>query len=62
MYLEEAINTKLLGLQTDNHLSWKRRTEQMIPKLSRPCYAIGLMVQNSNINTLKPIYYASFSL
>ena len=60
MYLEEAINTKLLGLQIDNHLSWKSCTEQMIPKLSRPCYAIASMIHNSNINTLKPIYYTYF--
>jgi len=60
MYLEEAINKKLLGLQIDNHLSWKTRTEQTTPKISRPCYPIGSMIHNSNINTLKPIYYAYF--
>ena len=60
MYLEEAINTEFLGLQIDNHLSWKNHTEQMIPKLSRSCYAITSMIHNSNISTLKPIYYASF--
>ena len=52
-YLEEAINTKFLGLQIDNHLSWKSHIEQMIPKL-RP------MIHNSHINTLKPIYYTYF--
>jgi hypothetical protein len=32
-YIEEIINTKLLGLQIDNHLNWKNHIEQMIPKL-----------------------------
>jgi len=32
----------------------------MIPKVSRPCYAIRLMVCISNINTLKSIHYTYF--
>ena len=33
----------------------------MIPTWSAACYAIGSMVQISNINTLKSIYYAYFN-
>jgi len=32
----------------------------MILKVSRPCYAIRLMVRISNINTLKSVHYAYF--
>jgi hypothetical protein len=31
--LEEKENTNFLGLQTDNHINWKNRTEQIMPKL-----------------------------
>jgi len=34
------VNTKFLGLQIDNHLNWRKHKEQVIPKLSTPCYAI----------------------
>jgi hypothetical protein len=30
----ETVNTKFLGLQTDNHINWKNHTEQVIPNLS----------------------------
>ena len=60
-YTEETSNTTLLGIQIDNHINWKNRTEQMIPKLSAACYAIRSMVCTSNINTLKSIYCAYFN-
>ena len=57
--MEEMINTKFLGLQTDNHIvNWKNHTEQNMPKLSGTCYAVRSMVNIININTLKSIYYA----
>jgi hypothetical protein len=31
-YIEYTVNTKFLGLRTDNHIHWKNHTEQMIPK------------------------------
>jgi hypothetical protein len=55
-----TVNAKLLGSQTDNHLNWKNRIEQMIPKVSGTCYAVRSMVHISNINTLKSIYIAYF--
>jgi hypothetical protein len=33
-YIEESAQTKFLGLQIDNHLSWKNHIDQLIPKLS----------------------------
>jgi len=59
-YIEEAINTKLLVLQTDNHLNWKNNIERIIPKLSEAFYAFRLIVHISNINTSKLIYYEHF--
>ena len=55
-YTEEMVNTKFLGLQTDNHLSWKNHTEQ----ISEACYAIKSMDHISNNDTFKSIYYAHF--
>ena len=59
-YIEETVNTKFLGLQTDNHLNWKKHNEKMSPKLSGEQDAIRLMVHVSDINTLKKIYYVYF--
>jgi hypothetical protein len=39
-YIEEAVTTKFLRLQTDNHLSWKNHIEQIIPKLNEACYMV----------------------
>jgi hypothetical protein len=50
------VNTKLLGLPTDNHLNLKNNEDQMIPRLSGTCYAVRSMFHISNINTLKPVY------
>ena len=52
------MNTKFIGLQTDNHINWKNHTEEMIPKLSGACGAVRSMVHTSNISTLVSIYYA----
>jgi len=55
-HTEEMVDTKFLGLQIDNHLSWKNHIQQ-----SRgACYAIKSMAHIKNINTLKSIYYAHF--
>jgi hypothetical protein len=55
-----SINTKFLGPQIDNHLSWKNHIDLMIPKLSRACYAIRLMSHINSTDTLKSIYFAYF--
>jgi hypothetical protein len=51
-YKGETVNTKFLGLQTDNHRKWKNYIEEMIPKVSGARYASSSMVHISNINTL----------
>jgi hypothetical protein len=40
MYIEKTTDTKFLGLQTDNHISWKNHIEQIIPKLNAASYTI----------------------
>jgi hypothetical protein len=57
-YIEDAVNKKFLGLQTDNHINWKNHIEQMIQKLSRVYYATRLLDHISNSKNLKSIYYA----
>jgi hypothetical protein len=57
-YVEESANTKFLGLQSDNHLNWKNRIDQMITKLSGACYAVRSVFPIVNIDTLKSIIIA----
>jgi hypothetical protein len=59
-YIEKMVKTKFLGLHIDNHLNWKNHIDQMIPKLSRACYAVRLIFHISNVATLKSIYFAYF--
>ena len=33
-YIEQRVNTKFTGLQTNNHINWKNHIQQMIPKCS----------------------------
>jgi hypothetical protein len=55
-YIGERVNTKFLGLQTDNHIYWKDHIEHVIPNLSGAYFTVKSMVHISNINTLKSIY------
>jgi hypothetical protein len=59
-YIEEPINTKFLGLQTDNHLNWKNHIDLMISKLNGACYTIRTLSHISSPGTLKSIYFAYF--
>jgi hypothetical protein len=54
------VNTKFIGLITDNHINWKNCFEEMMPQLHAACYAIMSMAHISNINALVSIYYAYF--
>jgi hypothetical protein len=58
--MEEAGNTKFLGLQIDNHLSWENHIDQLVPKLTRTCYAVRSILHISNTDTLKSIYFNYF--
>jgi hypothetical protein len=59
-YIEEVVNTKLLGIHLDNHLNWNNHIDQIIPKLSAACYEVRQMYHFVNQNTLKLIYFAYF--
>jgi hypothetical protein len=60
-YIEEPVNTKLLGLQTDNRLNRNNRIDHLVPKkLRAACYAVRFMLHIRNTNTLKSIYFAHF--
>jgi hypothetical protein len=43
-YIEESVDTKFCGLQIDSHLNWKAHVDQLVPKLSRACYAVRSLV------------------
>jgi hypothetical protein len=43
-YIEEAVNTKFLGLQVDNHLNLRNHINQLVTKLSGACYAISIIL------------------
>ena len=57
---ERMVNTKPLGLQTDNHIYWKNHIEQMVPKSTAASYAIRLNISISNMNIVNSIYCAYF--
>jgi hypothetical protein len=59
-YTEEAVNTKFLRLQIDNHLNWKNHTDQLVPKLSAAQYAVISLLHINNTHTLKSTYFAYF--
>jgi hypothetical protein len=59
-YIEESVHTKFLGLQIENHLNWKNHIDQLVPKLSRACYAVRSLLDISNTDSLKSIYFANF--
>jgi hypothetical protein len=59
-YVEETVSAEFIGSQIDNHTNRKTHMEQMIPKLCGACYAVGLMVHISNIDTLQPVFYYAY--
>jgi hypothetical protein len=59
-YIEESVNKKFLGFQTDNHLNWTNRINKVIPKLSGACYADRPVCVIINTDSFKPIYFACF--
>jgi hypothetical protein len=48
---------KFLDLKTDNHLNQTNRTDKLIPKLSRACYAVRFVCHT---DTLRLVYFAYF--
>jgi hypothetical protein len=59
--IEESINTKYPGLQTDNHLNCKKHINQLVPELNTACYTVMSTSHISNTDTIKSIYFAYYS-
>ena len=57
---QRMVNTKPLGLQTDNHINWKNRIEQMVPKSIAASYAVRSKIHISDMNTVKSVYCTCF--
>jgi hypothetical protein len=47
-YVEDAVNTKFIGLQIGNHLNWKNHNNQLVSKLNGACYAVRFMLHINN--------------
>jgi hypothetical protein len=60
-YIEDIVNTKSLGLQTDNHPKSKNHIDQAIPTLSGACYAVRSTFHISKIMPIKSTYFSYFN-
>jgi hypothetical protein len=61
-YVEGSVNTKFLGLQIDNHLNWKNRTDQVVPKLRGACHSVGLCHIPATLTLSNQLILPIFSL
>jgi len=57
-YVEDVVNLKFLGIQIDNHLKWKKHSDQIVSKLSAACCMVRQTYYICNTDTLKSIYFA----
>jgi hypothetical protein len=57
-HIEDVVNTKFLGLQSDNYSNWKKHINQLVPLLSGVCCVVRSMLHISNTDTLKSICFA----
>jgi hypothetical protein len=49
--IEEILRTKLLGLQIDNNLNWKKHTGYIIPKLTSACFSMRTIIPLLKVDT-----------
>jgi hypothetical protein len=54
----EVPDTKLLGVQIDNHLNWKCHIDWILPKLSTAGFVIRQLFYVLNLKTLRMAYLA----
>jgi hypothetical protein len=50
--IKETASIKFLGMQIDNHLSWKIHVEHIIPKLSGAGFAVRRLFHILNVGTV----------
>jgi hypothetical protein len=62
MPISKSCYTKFSGINIVNTLSWKRHTDQLLPKLNTACYAIRTLKPYLSRETLLKVYYAYFNL
>jgi len=58
--VSEAPDTKILGVQTDNHLNCKCHIDQILPKLSTVGFVIRHLCYILNQKTLRKAYFSYF--
>jgi hypothetical protein len=59
--LTETNNRMFLGLQLDNHLTWKIRINQLLHKLSTACFVVRRLFHVLNTDdALRITYFAYF--
>jgi hypothetical protein len=59
--IANVYNTKLLGLISDNTLSWRTHIDTIIPKLSSACFALRVVKPVLSQDSLKMVYYSYFN-
>ena len=50
--ISDVPDTKFLGVQIDNHLNWKCRIDQILPKLSTAVFVIRQLFHVLNLKAL----------
>lgn len=58
--IEQACNTKFLGIYIDNALNWDSHIDSMAKKLSSVCYALYRLSKISSRTTVLAYYYTNF--
>jgi hypothetical protein len=57
-YVKNSTNTKFLGLNIDDSLSWKDHIHQMPSKLNTACFVIRTLQYILSQETLRMVYFA----
>lgn len=60
MTISLAKDTRFLGVQVDETLSWERHVEQLSSRLSSVCYGTRVISKYVSLATLRIIYFANF--
>jgi hypothetical protein len=58
--IKKTTNIKFLVIQIDNHINWKSRINQIIPKLSAACFAVRKLFHILNLDALRMVYFTYF--